>query len=241
MDRICAIILAGGKGKRMGVLCRHRPKPALPFGGQYRVIDFALSNCINSGIKDMLVLTDYQRSYMASYLTIWHLLNATENNFHVLEPQAGHYSGTADAVYQNLQYLHKCSADIVLVLAADHVYRMDYRAMLAFHERANADVTVGVAPVPLERASHFGLVKVGKDGRITDFIEKPKDPPCNLASMGIYLFNKKTLIEYLEADTISKVSSHDFGYNIVPEMVKGNGAFAYQFDGCATSGKMGHF
>ena len=143
-----AIVLAGGKGKRMDILCQMRPKPALPFAGGLRVIDFSLSNCVHSQISDIAVLVDYQRSHMEDYLRRWHAANDLTEDFHVLGPRAGSYGGTADAVHENLAYLERKPADRVLILAGDHVYRMDYRGMLAFHEQAKADVTVGVAAVP---------------------------------------------------------------------------------------------
>jgi glucose-1-phosphate adenylyltransferase len=226
-----AIILAGGKGKRMDVLCHIRPKPALPFAGRFRVIDFSLSNCIHSQISDIAVLTDYQRSSMADYIRQWHRFNANSANCRVLEPRASSYLGTADAVYQNLDYLNKHNADTVLVLAGDHVYKLDYRKMLAFHRETNADVTVGVIPVPIEETHRFGTVTLDADSRITDFLEKSPMSRSNLASMGIYVFNQKFLAERLIEDAGNPISRHDFGYSLLPEMVKRDRVFAYRFEG----------
>lgn len=231
MNNIVAVILAGGKGKRMDILCQLRPKPALPFAGRFRVIDFSLSNCIYSQISNIAVLTDYQRSYMADYLNRWHLTNASSTNFRVLEPKTDSYGGTADAVYQNLSFLTKNKADAVLVLAGDHVYKLDYRKMLAFHQKVKADVTVGIIPVPIEQASRFGTVTIDANGRITEFLEKSPTPQSNLASMGIYVFNKDVLTERLVEDAANPISQHDFGYSLLPDMVKHDKVFAYRFDG----------
>jgi len=229
MTQTLAMILAGGKGKRMDILCQVRPKPALPFAGRFRVIDFSLSNCVHSQIQNIAILTDYQRSHMAKYLRSWYLNNPVPVQFHVLEPRAGSYKGTADAVYQNLRYLKEADADVVLILAGDHVYKMDYRQMLAFHEHVKADATVGVIPVPIEEAHRFGIVTVDPGSRIVDFIEKPKHPQSNLVSMGIYVFNKRILCKKLTEDAARSDSSHDFGYAILPGMVQRDRVFAYEF------------
>ena len=226
-----AMILAGGRGERMDILCHLRPKPALPFAGEFRVIDFSLSNCIHSGIDDIAALVDYQRSYMADYLRQWHLKNGATTNLGILEPANGSYDGTADAVYQNLGYVQQNQADMVLVLAGDHVYKLDYRDMLAFHERMKADVTVGVVPVPAGDAYRFGTVTVDGEGRIMGFWEKSRASLSTLASMGIYVFNKDSLIEGLAEDAADRSSRHDFGYSVLPQMVKRARVFAYQFAG----------
>jgi glucose-1-phosphate adenylyltransferase len=231
VNNTAAVILAGGRGKRMDVLCHIRPKPALPFAGRFRVIDFSLSNCIYSQISNIAVLTDYQCSYMAGYIRQWHRFNAGSANCNVLEPRAVSYLGTADAVYQNLDYLNKHNVDTVLVLAGDHVYKLDYRKMLAFHQAANADVTVGVIPVPIEETRRFGTVTLDASGRITDFLEKSPISQSNLASMGIYLFNRRVLAERLIEDAGNLTSRHDFGYSLLPDMVKRDGVFAYRFEG----------
>jgi len=228
MGKTVALILAGGQGKRMDVLCHVRPKPALPFAGRFKVIDFTLSNCVYSGINDLAILTDYQRSYMAKYLRQWGLANATRT-FHILEPKTGSYKGTADAVYQNLPYLNKLSAQNVLILAGDHIYKMDYREMLAFHDQAKADVTVGVIRVLIEEAHRFGTVSVGDGGEILEFVEKSRNPRSNLASMGIYVFNRDVLAERLKEDASRPDSPHDFGYAILPGMVGRDKINAYEF------------
>ncbi len=231
MSGVTAIILAGGKGTRMDILCYTRPKPALPFAGRFRVIDFSLSNCIHSQINDVALLTDYQRSYMASYLKHWNLVNAKHGSLHILEPKAGSYRGTADAVYQNLDYLTKHTTDRVLILAGDHIYKMDYRKMLAFHEQMKADVSVGVVSVPIEQTYRFGTVTLGTDSRITDFAEKSETPQSNLVSMGIYIFNKNILARYLIENAAETASLHDFGYSLLPILVKREKVFAYRFSG----------
>lgn len=229
MENTVAMVLAGGRGKRMDILCQVRPKPALPFAGRFRVIDFSLSNCIHSRIQNIAVLTDYQHSHMAGYLRNWHLSNFNPGEFRVLEPQAGSYKGTADAVYQNLNYLKETGTDTVLILAGDHVYKMDYRRMLDFHLRVRADVTVGVIPVPIKEAHRFGIITVGPDGRVVDFVEKPGHPQSNLVSMGIYVFNREVLSERLTEDAGRFDSSHDFGYAILPEVVERDRVFAFRF------------
>lgn len=231
IDGVIAIILAGGRGKRMDILCQRRPKPALPFAGRFRVIDFSLSNCIHSQLNNIAVLTDYQRSSMANYLRRWYILNGNDQSLYILAPKSGSYHGTADAVYQNIEYLNRYNDDTVLILAGDHVYKMDYRQMLSFHERSHADVTIGVVSVPIEQARRFGIITADNDGRITDFVEKPRLPQSNLVSMGIYIFNKKVLCEYLTEDAAIKDSPHDFGYAIIPKIVKNKRAFAFKYDG----------
>lgn len=231
MKKVEAVILAGGQGKRMDLLCYGRPKPILPFAGRFRVIDFSLSNCLHSGISAIAVLVDYQRQYISEYLEQWSLMNASDKDFQILEPGAGSYKGTADAVYQNLDSLKLYNPEVVLVLAGDHVYRMDYRKMLAFHEQMEADVTVGVISVPHEQAHRFGIVTVDAQGRIIDFVEKPRIPASNLVSMGIYAFNRKVLTDHLIEDNARADSLHDFGHVIIPKMVKRQRVLAYEFDG----------
>jgi glucose-1-phosphate adenylyltransferase len=230
MGKTVALIMAGGRGKRMDVLCHVRPKPALPFAGRFNVIDFTLSNCIYSGIDDLAILTDYQRSYMARYLREWSLSNAMRT-FHILEPVRGSYKGTADAVFQNLPLLNKLNAQNVLILAGDHVYKMDYREMIAFHEQTKADVTVGVIRVPVEEAHRFGTVSLGDGGEILEFVEKSRNPRSNLASMGIYIFNIDILARRLAEDAVQPDSPHDFGYAILPNMIGRDKVNAYEFTG----------
>jgi glucose-1-phosphate adenylyltransferase len=213
----------------MDILGQRRPKPALPFAGNFRVIDFTLSNCIHSEINNIAVLVDYRRSDLSSYLKQLGFLKTCCGTFHVLEPKARSYKGTADAVYQNLGYLHQHNADTILILAADHVYKMDYRKMLAFHEWVVADVTVGVISVPIEQAHRFGILTVNTEDRITEFIEKPRFPASDLASMGLYIFNREVLEERLTEDAADDSSSHDFGHDVIPSMVKRDKVFAYRY------------
>lgn len=226
-----AFILAGGRGKRMDVLCYNRPKPALTFAGKYRVIDFSLSNCFHSGIGSVAILTDYQRSSITNYLNNWNNSNKVFENFDLLEPRSGSYRGTADAVYQNLDYLRQYPGDLVIVLAGDHVYKMDYRSMIAYHRQVKADATVGVIPIPLDQAHRFGILTTNSKGRIENFVEKPTIPESNLASMGIYIFNKEVLIERLMEDAVRPDSPHDFGYAVIPGMIRRDRVFAYSFNG----------
>jgi glucose-1-phosphate adenylyltransferase len=229
MSQLSAMILAGGRGKRMDILCQGRPKPVLPFAGKFRVIDYSLSNCVYSQISQVALLTDYQRSYMADYIKGWNANNG--GNLQIREPGNGSYKGTADAVYQNLDYLRKHGGDRVLILAGDHIYRMDYRKMLDFHEKSGADVTVGVLNVPMAQAHRFGTVATGEDGRIMEFVEKSDIPKSNTASMGIYIFNKDVLERRLTEDAAEKASPHDFGYAVLPRIVGRDKVFAYRFDG----------
>ena len=232
MKRMSAVILAGGRGKRMGILCQERPKSTLPFAGRFRVIDFSLSNCTHSGIGNIAVLTDFQCPYIADYLDgVASWIPVSHEGLRVLKPKVGSYQGTADAVYQNCEYLQRNGADVILILAADHVYKMDYRKMLDFHKQAAADVTVGVVSVPIEKARRFGIVTASADGRIIDFAEKPEVPASNLASMGIYIFNREVLLERLIEDAVKPSSPHDFGYAIIPKMVDQDKVFAYKFNG----------
>jgi len=230
MKRTVAMILAGGRGKRMDVLCYLKPKPLLPFAGRSRVIDFSLSNCIHSQIRSIAVLVDYQRADMAEYLRRWRSANSDADGLSVLAPKAGSYAGTADAVYRNLDYLKRQCADAVLVLAGDHVYKMDYRNMLAFHENVKADATVGIVHVPVEQAHRFGTVVVDTEGRIVEFVEKSSRPYSSLVSMGIYVFNKDFLAVRLPEDANETNSPHDFGYSILPKIVKRDRIFAYEFN-----------
>jgi glucose-1-phosphate adenylyltransferase len=231
MEKVVAMILAGGRGRRMGFLSQKRPKPALPFAGRFRVIDFSLSNCIHSRIDNVALLIDYQRSQIAEYLKRWNSTNATSGNLDILEPRTGSYQGTADAIYQNFDYIQKPGIDKVLVLAGDHVYKMDYRKMLAFHEQMKADVTLGVVRVPIEQTHRFGTVNTDSEGRIIDFVEKASLPRSSLASMGIYVFNNEVLTQRLTEDAAQKDSTHDFGYAVIPKMVEKDRVYAYKFDG----------
>ena len=231
MEKMLAAILAGGKGTRMDIFCQVRPKPALPFAGKYRFIDFCLSNCLHSQIADVAVLVDYRRAQLSNYLSLWQKENSRNTTIDVLEPENnGVYFGTANSIYQKLDYLRKHSADKILIMPSDHAYKMDYRKMLAFHEKSKADVTVGVVPVPIEEAHRFGTLTLGDNGYVTEYIEKPDVPKSNLVSMGIYIFNKDILIERLIRDAAEPSSLHDFGYSIIPGMVGQAKVFAYKFD-----------
>lgn len=229
MERALAIILAGGRGSRMGAFCRNTAKPALPFAGPARVIDFPLSNCVNSLITDIAVLTDYQRESMGTYLEQWADSQTGDTGLYIIEPPNGSYSGTADAVFQNTEFLKNHPADKVLVLAGDHIYRMNYQNMLAYHRQTGADATIAVMPVPLEEAHRFGVVTVEGRIRVTDFVEKPAEPSGRLVSMGIYVFSKHILLRRLREDAANPGSSHDFGHDVLPLMIRKDKVAAYRF------------
>jgi len=239
MDSVLAIILAGGRGERLGILAHERTKPAIPFAGKYRIIDFTLSNCVNSGISNVAVLTQYQPLSLADHIGIgasWGLVRPDGSGIRVLQPYLAHeegrdwYKGTADAVYQNLQYIEEQKAKLVLVLSGDHIYRMDYSDMLKFHQETQADVTLATTPMPYEELQRFGTVTVDEEGQVTGFQEKVKKPESNLVSMGIYCFGKDVLQRCLEEDTQLRSSKRDFGRNVLPRMVAGNyRVFAYSF------------
>ena len=232
-----AMLLAGGQGSRLGVLTSDMAKPAVAFGGKYRIIDFPLSNCINSGIDTVGVLTQYQPLVLNSHIGIGVPWDLDRNNggVSVLPPyeksdDANWYSGTANAIYQNLQYIERYDPDYVLILSGDHIYKMDYEAMLDFHKQNNADVTIAAIPVPIEEASRFGVVITDDEKRITEFEEKPEHPRSNLASMGIYIFSWKVLKEALVE--LKDQSNCDFGKHIIPYCHNlGMRIFAYEFNG----------
>jgi glucose-1-phosphate adenylyltransferase len=233
------MLLAGGQGSRLGALTKHIAKPAVAFGGKYRIIDFSLSNCANSHIDTVGVLTQYRPYRLNSYIgtgSAWDLDSKT-GGVSILPPYATEtggqwYAGTADAIYQNLEYINMYDPDYVLILSGDHLYRMDYRKMLKSHIDNGADLTVSVMRVPMEEASRFGIITADEDGHITKFTEKPKEPDSNLASMGIYIFSKKVLEEALIADSKDENSEHDFGKNIIPNLLAdGHRLFCYEFSG----------
>lgn len=238
MTRVLAMILAGGIGDRLSILAAERAKPAVPFAGKYRIIDFALSNCVNAGINKVAVLTQYNPRSLMQHLGIgkpWDL-DRTNGGIDILQPYLGRsgtgwYHGTADAIYQNLYFVAESSADHVLILAGDHVYTMHYDAMINFHRQKNADITVGVVEVPMSEASRFGTVLPDRNDRIIGFDEKVKEPRSNLASMGIYVFNKQVLINCLEADAEKANSKHDFGGDIIPGNLDKYNIFAHKFSG----------
>ncbi|MDO4484362.1 MAG: glucose-1-phosphate adenylyltransferase [Clostridia bacterium] len=234
-----AMLLAGGQGSRLGVLTKNVAKPAVPFGGKYRIIDFPLSNCTNSGIDTVGVLTQYQPLELNSYIgsgAPWDL-DLTNGGVFVLPPYqrikgTDWYRGTANAIYQNIAFIEQFSPDYVLILSGDHIYKMDYNAMLDHHIRTGADATIAVREVPWEEASRFGIMNTDSEGTIVEFEEKPKNPKSNKASMGIYIFTWEKLRKYLIDDEADKKSSNDFGKNIIPSMLNDQQKMvAYDFEG----------
>ena len=234
-----AMLLAGGQGSRLGALTRSIAKPAVSFGGKYRIIDFALSNCANSGIDTVGVLTQYRPYLLHSYIgtgEAWNL-DTRGGGVSILPPYATQsggawYEGTADAVTQNIGYIEANDPEYVIILSGDQLYRMDYHDMLENHKRHAADLTIAVMPVPWEEASRFGIITQDETGRISKFTEKPKEPDSNLASMGIYVFNTPVLFKALQADLIDQDSEHDFGKNIIPMLLReGKRLFTYEFTG----------
>jgi len=237
MTDILAMILAGGQGDRLSVLSEQRAKPAVVFGGQYRIIDFALSNVANSGITKTAVLTQYRPRSLISHIGAgrpWGL-DTLDGTVQMLQPYLGRadmdwYSGTADAIYQNLYVIEESRASEILVLAGDHIYLTNYRNMIAYHRSQQADATVAVYSVPREEAHRFGVLDLDHDGRIVDFQEKPTEPRSPWVSMGVYVFNKDVLVEQLQADAdAGDASKHDFGRNIIPNMYETHRVFGYQY------------
>ncbi len=234
-----AMLLAGGQGSRLGVLTQKIAKPAVPFGGKYRIIDFPLSNCANSGIDTVGILTQYQPLELSDYVAsgkAWDL-DRLSGGVHILPPYqstdgAGWYKGTANAIYQNIQFIERYSPEYVLILSGDHIYKMDYSNMIDFHKETGADCTIAVLEVPMEEASRFGIMNAREDGVIYEFEEKPKEPKSNLASMGIYVFAWEKLKKYLTEDEQNPDSANDFGKNIIPMMLnEGQKMMAYRFAG----------
>lgn len=233
-----AMLLAGGQGSRLYALTQNVAKPAVPFGGKYRIIDFPLSNCINSGIDTVGVLTQYQPLELNDYIGNGQPWNLDRNfgGVHILPPYqkskgSDWYTGTANAICQNIPFIERYDPEYVLILSGDHIYKMDYSKMLESHKEKNADCTIAVIDVPMEEASRFGIMSCEEDGKIYKFEEKPKNPTSTLASMGIYIFNWKKLREYLLADDKDENSDKDFGKNIIPNMLKANERmYAYTFD-----------
>ncbi|MCA1569887.1 MAG: NTP transferase domain-containing protein [Chloroflexi bacterium] len=231
---VLTLILAGGEGERLSILSQVRAKPGVPFGGKYRIIDFALSNAVNSGLTDVGILTQYAPRSLIDHIGVgrpWDL-DRSRGGVALLQPFIGRgrardwYRGTADAVLQNLDFIEDRSPELVLVLAGDHVYKMDYRPFIEMHRATNAEVTCAVRTVPIEEAHRFGILDVAGDGRVTAFIEKPPDPPSNLVSMGVYVFSWPLLRELLSSERV------DFGRDILPGMVRdGRRVYAYEFGG----------
>ena len=233
------MLLAGGQGSRLGILTKNVAKPAVPYGGKYRIIDFPLSNCTNSGIDTVGVLTQYQPLELNAYIgsgAPWDL-DLSYGGVFVLPPyhkgKSGEwYRGTANAIYQNIAFIEQYNPDYVLILSGDHIYKMDYNAMLRFHIKHNADATIAVREVPWDEASRFGIMNTDGEDRITEFEEKPKNPKSNKASMGVYIFTWDKLRSYLIADEEDKKSSNDFGKNIIPAMLRDECVLcAYNFAG----------
>lgn len=234
-----AMLLAGGQGSRLGVLTTRMAKPAVPFGGKYRIIDFPLSNCVNSDIDTVGVLTQYQPQELNAYLgngQAWDLDRNT-GGVYVLPPyvkgsRGQWYSGTANAIFQNIAFISQYQPDYVLILSGDHIYKMDYAKMLRFHQEKGADATIAVLEVPMEEASRFGIMNTAPDGAIVEFEEKPPKPKSNNASMGIYIFSWNVLKRYLEEDDNDPASTNDFGKDVIPKMIEGGmKLFAYPFYG----------
>ncbi len=234
-----AMLLAGGQGSRLYALTEKTAKPAVSFGGKYRIIDFTLSNCINSGIDTVGVLTQYQPLVLNEYIgngQPWDL-DRTYGGVKILPPYQGKskadwYSGTANAIYQNMNFIDRYSPEYVLILSGDHIYKMQYDDMLAFHKQKGADCTIAVINVPIEEASRFGIMSAEENGKIYKFSEKPKNPDSTLASMGIYIFNYDKLKKYLTEDDADPNSSKDFGKNVIPAMLAGGEKmYAYPFSG----------
>ena len=238
--RVIAMLLAGGQGSRLKVLTEKTAKPAVPFGGKYRIIDFPLSNCVNSGIDTVGILTQYQPLELNEYIgngQPWGL-NKTHSCAQVLPPyerhdkKSGWYKGTANAIYQNIDFIERFDPDYVVILSGDHIYKMDYNAMVEYHEKHNASCTIAVRDVPLKEASRFGILNTNPDGSIYEFEEKPAKPKSTNASMGIYVFNWAVLRDALITDEADPDSSNDFGKNIIPNLLNaGHKMMAYTFDG----------
>ncbi|OAB43202.1 glucose-1-phosphate adenylyltransferase [Paenibacillus glacialis] len=234
-----AMLLAGGEGKRLGKLTKKIAKPAVFFGGKYRIIDFTLSNCTNSGIDTVGVLTQYHPQVLNHYIGIgkpWDL-DRKEGGVSILPPfikrKGGDwYKGTADAIYQNMDYIEQYNPEYVLIISGDHIYKMDYERMLHFHKEQKADATIAVIEVSWKEVNRFGILSVDDNHSVTDFIEKPEITTSNLASMGVYIYTWKTLKQYLENDASQSKSSHDFGKDIIPAMLNdGIQLSAYPFEG----------
>ncbi|MBW4436868.1 MAG: glucose-1-phosphate adenylyltransferase [Pleurocapsa minor GSE-CHR-MK-17-07R] len=238
--KVKAVILAGGEGTRLATLTAKRAKPAVPFAGKYRIIDFALSNCVNSNIFDVLILTQYRPHSLNDHIERgrpWDLDRSFTGGVQILQPYKGRldtdwYAGTADAVTQNLNFVRRGRPDYVLILSGDHIYEMDYDVLVQYHREKGADATICVISVPMDEAPRYGILGIDDDMRVNAFVEKPKNPPSNLASMGVYVFTYSVLEQLLEEDRANKESSKDFGKDIIPRMVRDQmNVFAYSYGG----------
>jgi glucose-1-phosphate adenylyltransferase len=238
--KIRAVILAGGEGSRLGVLTAKRAKPAVPFAGKYRIIDFPLSNCVNSGIFDLMVLAQYRPQSLIEHIgsgAPWDLNRDFTGGVKILTPykarnDSAWFEGTADAVQQNFSFIKRDFPDLVLILSGDHIYTMDYEPMISFHLDQRADLTMGTINVPIEQASRFGILGTDTKYRVTSFLEKPENPPSTLANMGVYLFNRELLDKVLWEDRLNPESSHDFGKNIIPHLIASDArVFAFPYTG----------
>ena len=242
LDKTLTFILAGGMGSRLSPLTTDRAKPAVPFGGKYRIIDFTLTNCLHSGLHRVLVLTQYKSHSLQKHLRDgWSIFNPELGQFITLVPaqmrkDSNWYKGTADAIYQNLYLLERSDAEWVVILSGDHIYRMDYAAMLKTHQKSRADVTIACMEVELSKASAFGIVEIDQSGRVVDFVEKPDapklipgDPTHAMASMGVYVFSRELLIDCLNDDHANAESGHDFGRDLLPKLIQNYHVQAHRF------------
>jgi glucose-1-phosphate adenylyltransferase len=235
-----AVILAGGEGSRLSTLTAKRTKPAVPFGGKYRIIDFTLSNCVNSGIFDVMILAQYRPHSLIEHIGAggpWDLNRDFTGGVRMYTPYKARgasdwYLGTADAVQQNFRFIKRGDPDLILILSGDHIYQMNYDAMIAFHTDHDADLTMATIRVPIQEASRFGIVDVAEDYRVESFVEKPSAPTSDLVNMGVYLFNREVLDGLLWEDHQNNASSHDFGKDLLPQMIrKGMNVFSFPFSG----------
>ncbi len=235
--RTIAMLLAGGQGSRLNILSQKRAKPAVPFGGIYRIIDFVMSNLMHSDITNVGILTQYKPASLMNHISVgeaWDMFGRTRDA-RILPPHTGEeasdwYRGTADAIYQNINYIEHYAPEEVLIVSGDHIYKMDYIEMLEFHRSKKSALTIACKQVPLELANQFGIMETDKSERIIGFEEKPKEPKNNLASLGIYIFDTEILLKELKADALKK-TAHDFGKNIIPSMIKDYNVYAYTFNG----------
>ncbi len=238
-NKMLTMLLAGGKGSRLRSLTKKIAKPAVPFGGKYRIIDFALSNATNSGVTDMAIVTQYEPYELNAHIGIgapWDF-DRSSGGLRVLSPYASElggrwFTGTANAIYENMNYVDMVDPKYVLILSGDHIYKMNYSNMLKYHKAQNAVCTIAVIEVPWEEASRFGVINIDDDNRVVKFEEKPENPKSNMASMGIYIFDWEVLRKYLVEDEKDENSEHDFGQNILPKMLEdGNDMFVFKFEG----------